>query len=42
MKQINKDITLWVADKIITGVGEEKELARKVINIVKENIHKNK
>jgi hypothetical protein len=31
MKQVNKDIMLWLADKIIAGAGKDKELS-----IVKE------
>jgi hypothetical protein len=40
MKQINKDITLWVADRIIVAVGDEREFAEESVgNYITENIN---
>jgi transcriptional regulator with XRE-family HTH domain len=34
----NEFLTLWIADKIIEVIEDEKELAGKALNVVKENI----
>jgi transcriptional regulator with XRE-family HTH domain len=38
--QINENtlVTLWLADKIIAAIGDEKELAGEALKIVQENI----
>jgi transcriptional regulator with XRE-family HTH domain len=35
----NELATLWLADKIIAAIGEEKELARKALSIAKDRIN---